>query len=89
MKQNIKFSAYSLIVTAVVLILCVVGIFSLIGNAEKLTLFCIIVCLCISSCSLEKRVSVTTGRYDNIPNRHVQQHYEIETSRDTVATYRF
>ena len=86
MKQNIKFSAYSLIVTAVVLILCVVGIFSLIGNAEKLTLFCIIVCLCISSCSLDKRVSVPTGRYDNLPNRHVQQHYEIETSRDTVAT---
>jgi len=43
MKQNIKFSAYSLIVTAVVLILCVVGIFSLIGNAEKLTIFCIII----------------------------------------------
>lgn len=42
MKQKVKFSAYSLIVTAVVLILCVVGIFSLIGNAEKLTLFCII-----------------------------------------------
>lgn len=43
MKQKVKFSAYSLIVTAVVLILCVVGIFSLIGNAEKLTLFCIII----------------------------------------------
>jgi uncharacterized protein (UPF0333 family) len=42
MKQNIKFSAYSLIVAAVVLILCLVGIFSLIGNAEKLTRFCII-----------------------------------------------
>lgn len=43
MKQKVKFSAYSLIVTAVVLILCVVGIFSLIGNAEKLTPFCIII----------------------------------------------
>lgn len=42
MKQKIKFSAYSLIVTAVVLVLCVVGTFSLWGNAEKLTLFCII-----------------------------------------------
>lgn len=42
MTQKVKFSAYSLIITAVVLILCVVGIFSLIGNAEKLTLFCII-----------------------------------------------
>lgn len=42
MKQKIKFSAYSLIITAVVLILCVVGIFSLICNVEKLTLFCII-----------------------------------------------
>lgn len=48
----------------------------------------IIVCL-FFSCSLEKRVSVTTGRYDNIPNRHVQPHNEIETSCDTVATYRF
>ncbi len=49
----------------------------------------IILCLCVSSCSLEKRVSVTTGRYDNIPNRYAQPHIEIETSRDTVATYRF
>lgn len=54
-----------------------------------LLLVSIIVCLCISSCSLEKRVSVTTGRYDNIPNRYAQPHIEIETSRDTVATYRF
>lgn len=38
MKQNIKFSAYSLIVTAVVLILCVVGIFLLLGDVEILTL---------------------------------------------------
>ncbi len=49
----------------------------------------IILCLCVSSCSLEKRVSVTTGRYDNIPNRYAQPHMEIETSRDTVASYRF
>lgn len=49
----------------------------------------IIVCFLISSCSLEKRVSVTTVRYDNIPNRYAQPHMEIETSRDTVATYRF
>lgn len=42
MKQTVKFSAYSLIVTAAVLILCVVGIFSLLGNVEKLILFCII-----------------------------------------------
>lgn len=49
----------------------------------------IIVGLFISSCSLEKRVSVTTGRYDNPPNRYDQLHNEIETSRDTVAIYRF
>ncbi len=49
----------------------------------------IILCLCVSSCSLEKRVSVTTGRYENISNRYAQSHMEIETSRDTVATYRF
>lgn len=42
MKQKIKFSAYSFIITAVVLILCVVGTFALLGNAEELTLFCII-----------------------------------------------
>lgn len=42
MKQTVKFSAYSLIVTAAVLILCVVGIFSLLVNVEKLILFCII-----------------------------------------------
>lgn len=49
----------------------------------------IIVCLFISSCSLEKRVSVTTGRYENIPNHYAQPNMEIETSRDTIATYRF
>ena len=49
----------------------------------------IIVYLFVFSCSLEKRVSVTTGRYDNIPNRHVPPHNEIESSRDTVVTYRF
>ena len=48
-----------------------------------------IVCLFASSCSLEKRVSVTTGRYENIPNRNIQPNMEIETSHDTVATYRF
>lgn len=42
MKQKVKFSAYSLIVTAVVLVLFVVGIFTLLGNEEKLILFCII-----------------------------------------------
>lgn len=42
MKQKIKFCAYSLIVTAGVLILFIVGIFSLLDNVEKLTLFCFI-----------------------------------------------
>lgn len=50
---------------------------------------CVIACVFVSSCNLEKRVSVTTGRYENIPNRYTQPHSEIETSRDTVATYRF
>ncbi len=49
----------------------------------------IIVCLFVSSCSLDKRVSVTTGRYNNIPNRYIQPHTEIEISRDTIASYRF
>lgn len=48
---------------------------------------CVMACLFVSSCNLEKRVSVTTGRYNNINNRPIQS--EIETSRDTVATYRF
>lgn len=43
----------------------------------------------VSSCSLNKQISVTTGRYDNIPNRHMQPHIEVEMSRDTVASYRF
>lgn len=42
MKQKVKFSTYSLIVTATVMILCVVGILSLLGDGAKLTLFCII-----------------------------------------------
>ena len=54
-----------------------------------ITLLASIIVWLFFSCSLEKRVSVTTGRYDNIPNRYVQPHNEIETSRDTVATYRF
>lgn len=42
MKQKVKFSAYALIITAAVMILSVVGIFSLIDAGEKLALFCII-----------------------------------------------
>lgn len=42
MKQKVKFSVYSLVITAVFLILYLVGILSLLGNIEKLTLFCII-----------------------------------------------
>ncbi len=47
MKQKVKFSAYSLIVTSVVLILFVVGIFLLLGKEEKITLFCIIMGIAI------------------------------------------
>lgn len=43
MKQKIKFSYYSLIITAVVIILFIAGIFSLLGNADKLILFCLII----------------------------------------------
>ncbi len=42
MKQKVRFSAYSLIITAGVLILFVVGIFIVRDNVEKLILFCII-----------------------------------------------
>lgn len=42
MKQKVKFSLFSIILTAVILIIFVVGIFSLTDNEEKLTLFCII-----------------------------------------------
>lgn len=42
MKQKVKFSLFSIILTVAVLILFVVGIFSLTDNEEKLTLFCII-----------------------------------------------
>lgn len=42
MKQKVKFSVYSLVVTVAVLILCVVGIFLLLGDGAKLSLFCII-----------------------------------------------
>lgn len=42
MKQKVRFSVYSLVVTAVVLLLFIVGIFSLLGNEEKLILFCVI-----------------------------------------------
>lgn len=42
MKQKVKFSLFSIILTAVILIIFVVGVFTLTGNEEKLTLFCII-----------------------------------------------
>ena len=42
MKQRIKFSTFSLIITVGVLILFTVGIFSLRGNVEKLAVFCMI-----------------------------------------------
>lgn len=43
MKQKIKFSYYSLIMTTVVLILSVVGAFSLSGDTGELILFCIVI----------------------------------------------
>lgn len=42
MKQKIKFSTYSLAVTAAVMILFIAGIILLLGNDGKLTVFCII-----------------------------------------------
>ncbi len=42
MKQKIKFSFYSLIITATIVIVGVVGVVSLLGNKEELVLFCII-----------------------------------------------
>lgn len=42
MKQKVKFSLFSIILTAVILIIFVVGIFSLTDNEKKLTLFYII-----------------------------------------------
>lgn len=45
--------------------------------------------LCVTSCSLEKSVSLTTGRYDNSHYGQNQPGIEIEISRDTIASYRF
>lgn len=42
MKQKIKFSEYSVIVTVVVLVLFVIGTFSVLDNTRDLVLFCII-----------------------------------------------
>ena len=46
-------------------------------------------CYLATSCGLNKSVSVTTGRYDNIPSRNFQPNIEIETARDTGASFRF
>ncbi len=42
MKQKVKYSIYSQIVTALVLILFVVGILCLLDNRDKLIIFCVI-----------------------------------------------
>ncbi len=42
MKQKIKYSTYSICLTVAILLLFIIGVFSLLGNEEKLTLFCII-----------------------------------------------
>lgn len=49
----------------------------------------VVIGLCSTSCSLEKRVSITAGRYDNSYFRYNKPDIEIETSRDTIANYRF
>ena len=49
----------------------------------------VIIGLCSTSCSLEKRVSITTGRYENSYFGYGRPNIEIETSRDTIATHRF
>ncbi len=43
MKQKIKYSTYSILVTIAILLLFIIGVFALLGNTEKLTLFCIII----------------------------------------------
>lgn len=42
MKQKIKFSIFTIVVTTLVLILFLVGVIALIGEEEKLIVFCII-----------------------------------------------
>ena len=62
-------------------------------NRNRMLLFLfitsVIIGLCSASCSLDKRVSITTGRYDNSYFRYDKPNIEIETSRDTIASYRF
>ncbi len=48
-----------------------------------------IIGLCGSSCSLEKKVSLTTGRYESSYYRYNTPNIKIETARDTIASYRF
>ncbi len=42
MKQKIKFSTYSIVLTVIILLVFLIGVIALLGNEEKLTLFCII-----------------------------------------------
>lgn len=42
MKNRVKFSVYSIIITAAVLILSAVGIVSLVGETDRLVVFCVI-----------------------------------------------
>lgn len=49
----------------------------------------VIFSLYCTSCHLEKRISVTTGRYENSQSPYHRQSIEFETARDTIASYRF
>ena len=49
MKNRVKFSTYSIAITAAVLLLSAVGIVSLVGETDRLVIFCVILGVAIIS----------------------------------------
>lgn len=69
MKEKVKFSALSLIITAAILILAIVGIVSLLGETSKLIMFCVIMALVVASGLYFCPTSVEVGPEDIILHR--------------------
>lgn len=73
MKNRVKFSVYSIIITAAVLILSAVGIVSLVGETDRLVIFCVILWVAIISGLYYCPVSVEANQSGIVLNRLISR----------------
>lgn len=73
MKNRVKFSTYSIAITAAVLLLSAVGIVSLVGETDRLVIFCVILGVAIISGLYYCPVSVEANQSGIVLNRLISR----------------